>query len=113
MKKLLLLVVILLALLSVDHPLIKNPRDKILGKVVSDLSDSTQVQREVRAKHALTEIRSQLNLDKEQDAHLADNLRTVIGMYQWEKRYCKNRELNQFFYGDDLLQSCAIIAATH
>ncbi|MBS3797237.1 hypothetical protein [Pseudoalteromonas sp. BDTF-M6] len=113
MKKLLLLVVILLALLSVDHPLIKNPRDKILGKVVSDLSDSTQVQREVRAKHALTEIRSQLNLDKEQDAHLAENFRTVRSMHRWEQLYCKDRNLNQYFYGDDLLQSCTIIAATH
>ncbi|WP_105253607.1 hypothetical protein [Pseudoalteromonas sp. T1lg75] len=113
MKKLLLLVVILLALLSVDHPLIKNPRDKILGTVVSDLSDSTQVQREVKAKHALTEIRSQLNLNKEQDAHLAESFKTVRSMHNWEKQYCKNRELNQFFYGDDLLQSCTIIAATH
>ncbi|MEM0515102.1 hypothetical protein WCN91_06625 [Pseudoalteromonas sp. YIC-827] len=113
MKKLLLLVVILLALLSVDHPLIKNPRDKILGSVVSDLSDSTQVQREVKAKHALTEVRSQLKLNKDQDTHLADSFKTVRGMHWWEQKYCKNRELNQYFYGDDLLQTCTIIAATH
>ncbi|MFY8273784.1 hypothetical protein AAEU32_06625 [Pseudoalteromonas sp. SSDWG2] len=111
MKKLLLFVIVLFALMSIDHPVIKEPRDKLLGTVMTDLSESSQVKHEVKAKKALASIRDAISLNSEQDIHITQNLRTNANMFRWEKQYCINKELNEFFYGDDLLQICQIIAA--
>jgi len=45
MKKFIILVLIILALFTIDHPLIKEPRERLLGDGVNVLSDFSQVNR--------------------------------------------------------------------
>lgn len=111
MKKLLIFVIVLFALLSIDHPIIKEPRDKILGTVMSDLSDSSKVNKEVKAKKARERIYDALSLSAAQNSHIEQHLSTNNSMARWQQKYCVDRELNEYFYGDDLMQICSIITA--
>ncbi len=113
MKKFLLFVIVVYALLSIDHPIIKGPRDKIFNTVMTDLSDSSKVNTEVKATKALKTIKSSMNLTDEQISHIEANLESVRKMYRWEAKYCKTPELNEYFFGDDLRQVCDLLAKTH
>ena len=62
MKKFLILVLIILALFTIDHPLIKEPRERLLGEGVSLISDASKVNRSPAANMAKNNIKSQLNL---------------------------------------------------
>ena len=113
MKKLLVIIFLVLAFFTIDHPIVKGPRDKLFNQTMSDLSAASKVNKEVKAKRALEQIRQQVRLTEKQDQHLASALNTVNGMYAWERKYCLNRELNEYLFGDALRQSCSVIAITH
>ncbi|MEO2281300.1 hypothetical protein [Pseudoalteromonas pernae] len=111
MKKLLLFVVIVFALLSIDHPIIKEPRDKIYSQLKSDMSSSTQVQRDTKARKAQDKIREAISLNANQEKYIEQELSTNSSVTRWHQKYCVNKELNEYFYGDDLMQVCSILAA--
>ncbi|MEO2267784.1 hypothetical protein V1358_10760 [Pseudoalteromonas sp. YIC-656] len=113
MKKLLLFVIVVYALLSIDHPIIKEPRDKIFNTVMSNLSDSSKVNTEVKATRALKAIKESMSFTDEQLKHLEANFQSVREMYRWEAKYCKTPALNEYFFGDDLRQVCDLLAKTH
>ena len=58
MKKFLILVLIILALFTIDHPLIKEPRERLLGEGVSLISDASKVNRSPAANMAKNNIKS-------------------------------------------------------
>ena len=58
MKKFIILVVVILAFFTIDHPLIKEPRERLLGEGIGFLSDASKVNRSPAANMAKNRIKS-------------------------------------------------------
>lgn len=108
MKKFLLLVVAILALFTIDHPAIKEPREALLGEGVSLLSEQSKVARSTSAKIARTQIAQKLELDETELEYLNDALGTDDKLKAFHLRYCKENDLNLYFYGNKLNVICKI-----
>lgn len=108
MKKFLFFVVILLALFTVDHPTIKEPRDAVLNHGIAILSDQSKVQRSPAAKIARTLITQELSLNQSELDYLNDALGTDDKLRAFHLRYCQEHDLNLYFYGDKLNVICRI-----
>ncbi len=110
MKNYFLLVLIILILVSVDHPSIAKPRQKFFDNFMNMLSESGEIKRDQAAKHAYREIIDKLRLGQNQKDHLAEQLKTNNSMSAFKSRFCDQGELNSYFYGDDLRQVCKVIS---
>ena len=110
MKNYFLLVLVILILVSVDHPSIAKPRQEIYNQFMTFLGDSSKVQTEQAAKRALERATKRLRLSQTAQDYLNSQLETNDKMAQFDRRFCKDRELNSYFYGDDLRQICKIIS---
>lgn len=110
MKNFFIFVVIILALLSIDHPTIKEPREKLFEQVTGKLSDSTKLQKESLAKDVRIEITETVRLREKERIHIEETTTSDDKVIAWHKRYCEQRDLNPFFYGDKLRQVCQIMA---
>lgn len=108
MKKFLLLVIVILALFTVDHPVIKEPREALLGEGVSLLSEQSKVARSTSAKIARTKIMQYFELDDTELEYLNEALGTDDKLKSFHLRYCKEKDLNLYFYGDKLNEICRI-----
>ncbi|ATC96064.1 hypothetical protein [Pseudoalteromonas tunicata] len=109
MKNFFIFVVIILALLSIDHESIKKPRDELFAMFSDKMSESTQLQKDKLAKKVNAEIKAKLKLKEKERIHLDENTQTDEKVRAFHKRYCTDRDLNQFFYGDKLRQVCLIM----
>jgi len=111
MKNFFIFVVIILALLSIDHEIIKKPRDELFAMFSDKMSESTKLQKDKLAKKINAEIKAKVKLKEKERIHLDENTDTDVKVSVFHKRYCTDRDLNQFFYGDKLRQICQIMAS--
>ncbi|MFY8352659.1 hypothetical protein AAEU29_19100 [Pseudoalteromonas sp. SSM20] len=110
MKNYFLFVLVILILASVDHPTIAKPRQELFDKVMGVLSDSSKVKTDQEAVRSLARAKEKLRLSETADDYLSKQLATNHKMDAFNTRYCRNNELNSYFYGDDLRQICKIIS---
>ena len=108
MKKFLLLVVLVLAFFTIDHPVIKEHREAILGEGVNLLNEQSKVARSTAAKIARTHITQKIELDETELEYLNDALSTDDKLKAFHLRYCKENDLNLYFYGNKLNEICRI-----
>ncbi|KPH56747.1 hypothetical protein AMS58_20390 [Pseudoalteromonas porphyrae] len=110
MKKFLVLVVVILALFTIDHPMIKEPREKLLGEGVGVLSDAGNINRGRGASMAKSRISSALTLSGSEREYLEDTLKTDEQLQLFHTRYCNSKDLNLYFYEDRLATVCSIVS---
>ncbi|MCF2859587.1 hypothetical protein L1286_19065 [Pseudoalteromonas sp. SMS1] len=106
MKKYLLLVLIVLALFTIDHPLIKEPRDKLLQQGVETLGETSETQYSLAAKQARQLISQSIQLSESERSYLKTALATDEKVKIFHLRYCQEHELNMYFYGPKLKTIC-------
>lgn len=112
MKKFLILMVVVLVFFTVDHPLIKEYRDKLLGEGMTVLGETSQLQHSMAAKVARSEIERQLSLSESEHAYIQEALLTNKKLQEFYVQYCERKELNLYFYAERLDQICGIVAAS-
>ena len=110
MKKFLILVLIILALFTIDHPLIKEPRERLLGDGVSLLSDASKINRSPAANMAKTNIKSQLNLSNSELEYIEETFTTDDKLQVFHLHYCREKDINLYFYGERLNRVCSIVS---
>ena len=110
MKKFLILVLIILALFTIDHPLIKEPRERLLGDGVSLLSDASKINRSPAANMAKTNIKSQLNLSNSEHEYIEETFTSDDELQVFHLRYCREKDINLYFYGERLNRVCSIVS---
>ncbi|MGB0985646.1 MAG: hypothetical protein ACPGVL_00415 [Pseudoalteromonas spongiae] len=110
MKNYFLFVLVILILASVDHPSIAKPRQELYDKIMGVLSDSSKVKTDQEAARSLERAKEKLRLSQTAEDYLTKQLATNQKMSSFKTRYCVQKELNSYFYGDDLRQICKIIA---
>ena len=112
MKKFLVLVVVILALFTIDHPMIKEPREKLLGEGVGLLSSASNVNRGPAASMAKNRIKSELTLSETELEYLEETMQTDEQLQLFHTRYCRSKDLNLYFYEDRLNTVCDIVATS-
>ncbi|AQP99912.1 MULTISPECIES: hypothetical protein [Pseudoalteromonas] len=110
MKKFIILVIVILAFFTIDHPLIKEPREKLLGEGVSLLGESTKVNRNPAASMAKSNISAQLGLSESEHEYVEKTFTTDDSVRLFHLRYCRERDLNLYFYDDRLNTVCKIVS---
>lgn len=113
MKKLLLLIVVVLALFTIDHPIIKNPRDKLFGQTMSGLADAGKVNSNNRAKAVIEKLSTVMTLTSKEQQYVNSELSTNKKVQKFEQVYCKKKEINPVFYGEKLRQVCRLISTVN
>ena len=108
MKKFLFLAIIVLAFFTIDHPEINKYRDAILGEGRNLLSDQSKVARSTAAKMARSMIMNKFELDETELEYLNDALSSDKKLQEFHLRYCKENDLNLYFYGNKLTEICRI-----
>lgn len=111
MKKFLILVLIILALFTIDHPLIKEPREKLLGDGIGFLSNASKVNRSPAANMAKNNIKSQLNLSASELEYVEETFITDEKLQVFHLRYCREKDINIYFYGERLESVCSIVSS--
>lgn len=109
MKNYFLFVLLILILASVDHPSIAKPRQALYDKIMGTLSESSKVKTDQEAARSLARAKEKLRLSQTAEDYLTKQLETNRKMSSFKSRYCVQKELNSYFYGDDLRQICKII----
>ena len=109
MKKFIILVVLILAFFTIDHPLIKEPREKLLGESISFLSDATKINRSPAANTTKSNLSKQLQLSVSESEYVEKTFTTDDSVQLFHLRYCRERDLNLYFYGDRLNTVCKIV----
>ncbi|MFC0119982.1 hypothetical protein [Pseudoalteromonas xiamenensis] len=112
MKKFLFFVVVVLIFFTVDHPLIKEQRDKLLGEGMTALGETSQLQHSLAAKVARSEIERQLSLTETERDYLNEALLTDKKLEEFHIRYCVRNELNLYFYESRLAVICDIVLSS-
>ena len=110
MKKFIILVLIILALFTIDHPLIKEPRERLLGDGVNVLSDFSQVNRSSAANMAKNTIKSQLNLSSSEREYVEEAFLNDDKLQIFHLHYCREKDINLYFYGERLERVCNIVS---
>jgi len=109
MKNFLLLVVLILAFFSIDHKIIKEPREELFGTITHFLSGSIKTTKDSAAKSASERIKSKLELTSTQSTYIDTHTKTNQKMKAFNTRFCIKNDLNLYFQGNDLRQICQII----
>ncbi|WP_125564528.1 hypothetical protein [Pseudoalteromonas rubra] len=112
MKKYLILVVAILALFTIDHPSVKEPREKIIQYGVDLLGDTSKAQYSLAAKLARQQIKKELTLTESEHDYIMSALSTNEKMKVFHLKFCEGNELNMYFYGPKLLDVCEIAASS-
>lgn len=109
MKLFIILILIVLALFTIDHPMIKEPRDKLLGEGVGVLSEASKVNRSPAANRAKNRIKSALTLSESELEYLEQTMSSDEKLQIFHNRYCRSKDLNMYFYDDRLNIICSIV----
>lgn len=110
MKKFILLAIIVVALFTVDHPMIKEPREKLLGQGVEALSETSKVRRSTAARIARAKVVKALEMTEAEHNYITEALATDEKVRVFHLKYCKENDINLYFYGPDLIKICDITA---
>jgi len=109
MKNFFLLVVLILAFFSIDHKIIKEPREELFGFITDFLSGSIKTTKDSAANKANERINNKLELTSAQSTYVNTHTKTNQKLRAFNTRFCVNNDLNLYFQGNDLRQICQII----
>ncbi|MBQ4834157.1 hypothetical protein J8L70_12960 [Pseudoalteromonas sp. MMG010] len=109
MKKFIILIIILFALLSIDHPLLNKYRAQLLGDSVSYLSDAAKVNRSPVATLTKNLITKEIRLSDSEREYINKTFTSDESVRLFHLRYCKQHDLNLYFYEERLDQVCNTI----
>lgn len=109
MKNFLILVIVILALLSIDHPSIAKPRAELFGKISNFLGDSTVIKKDQLSKNVVADIKQDERLSNEVQKYLVGMFTHNDGVKRFNTTYCVNGEFNEKLYSDDTRIVCDII----
>ena len=110
MKNYLFFVLVILLLVTIDHPVIAKPRQQLLDEFITFIGQFSKVKTEQVSNQVLEKVSERLKLTLSAQNYLNKQLATDISMDRFNIRYCVNKELNNFFYNDDLHQICKFIS---
>ncbi|WP_372761642.1 hypothetical protein [Pseudoalteromonas sp.] len=110
MKKFIILIIVVLAFFTIDHPLVKEPRERLLGEGVSFISEASKVNRGPVAQMTKNNISAQLSLSESEREYVEKTFTTDDSVQLFHLRYCRERDLNLYFYADRLNTVCKIAA---
>ena len=109
MKNFFLLVILVLAFFSIDHKIIKEPREEFFGFITDFLNGSMKTTKDSAAKTANDRIKHKLQLTSAQSTYVDTHTKTSTKLRAFNTRFCVNNDLNLYFQGNDLRQVCQII----
>lgn len=109
MKNFFLLVILVLAFFSIDHKIIKEPREEFFGFITNFLNGSMKTTKDSAAKTANDRIKHKLQLTSAQSTYVNTHTKTNTNLRAFNTRFCVNNDLNLYFQGNDLRQVCQII----
>lgn len=109
MKLFIILVLVVLTLFTIDHPIIKEPRDKLLGEGVDVLNKASKINRSLAANRAKSKIKSALTLSESELEYLEQTMSSDEKLQVFHNRYCLSKDLNMYFYDDRLNTVCSIV----
>ena len=110
MKKFIILIIVILAFFTIDHPLVKEPREKLLGQGIGFLSDASKVNRSPAANLAKNRISNELTLSSSEKEYVEKTFTTDDAVQLFNLRYCRERDLNLYFYAERLNKVCKIVS---
>ncbi|KTF13151.1 hypothetical protein [Pseudoalteromonas sp. 10-33] len=110
MKKFIILIIVILAFFTIDHPLVKEPREELLGEGIGFLSDASKVNRSPAANLAKNRISNELTLSGSEKEYVEKTFTTDDAVQLFNLRYCRERDLNLYFYADRLNTVCKIVS---
>ena len=110
MKKFIILVIVILAFFTIDHPLVKEPREKLLGQSIGFLSEASKINRSPTANIAKNRISTQLKLSESEREYVEKTFTTDDAVQLFHLRYCRERDLNLYFYAERLNKVCKIVS---
>lgn len=110
MKKFIILVIVILAFFTIDHPFIKEPRDSLLADGISFLSDASKVNLSPTATSVKNKIAAQLQLSESEREYTEKTFTTDDSVQLFHLRYCRERDLNLYFYDERLTRVCKIVS---
>lgn len=110
MKKFIILVIVILALFTIEHPLIKEPREQLLGEGIGFLSTATKLNRFPAASMTKNQINDQLTLSRTEKEYVEKTFTTDESIQLFHLRYCRQGDLNLYFYGERLATVCDVIS---
>lgn len=110
MKKLLMLFVIFLLLLSIKNPIVAEPREQLIDYLNGLITGAVSTQR----KNAAMQIRGDLfalfpSADTETRAYLEGITQNNNAVHRFYASFCAKTELNPYFYGSELQRICRVI----
>ena len=109
MKNFFLLVIVILAFFSIDHKIIKEPREELFDFISDFLSGSIKTTKDSAAKKANERIKNKLQLTSAQSTYIDTHTKTNKKLIAFNTRFCVNNDLNLYFQGNALRQVCQII----
>lgn len=112
MKKFIILVIVVLAFFTVDHPLVKEPRERLFNDGIDFLSDASKVNRSPTASMTKNKISAQLTLSESEREYTEKTFTTDDSIRLFHLRYCRERDLNLYFYDERLNTVCKIVSGS-
>ena len=112
MKKFIILVIVVLAFFTVDHPLVKEPRERLFNDGIDLLSDASKVNRSPTASMTKNKISAQLTLSESEREYTEKTFTTDDSIRLFHLRYCRERDLNLYFYDERLNTVCKIVSGS-
>ncbi len=109
MKKFFILVVVILAFFTIDNHLVKEPRERLLCDGIGLLSSTTKVDRFPVATMTRNKINKQLALSRSEEDYIDKTFTNDESVKLFELRYCRQGDLNLYFYSERLTTVCRII----
>jgi hypothetical protein len=104
MKNYLFFVLVILLLVTIDHPIIAKPRQQLLDEFITFIGQFSKVKTELASDKVLEKVSERLKLPRTAQNYINKQLATDISMDRFNTRYCVNKERNNFVYDDDLRQ---------
>jgi hypothetical protein len=110
MKKFIIMVIVILAFFTIDHPLIKEPRDSLLADSIGFLSDASKINLSPTATSVKNKVSAQLKLSESELEYTEKTFTTDDSVRLFHLRYCRERDLNLYFYDERLTTVCKIVS---
>lgn len=104
--------IVILAFFTIDHPLIKEPREKLLGEGIGFISNASKINKSPAANMAKNRISNELTLSESEHEYINKTFTTNDSVRLFHLRYCRERDINLYFYAKRLNTVCKIVSET-
>lgn len=109
MKKFIFFAIIVAALFTTEHPIIKVKRDAWINEFVTFLSESSKVRYSYQAKEIKQTIQKKLALSPHERNYINENFSTDTKAQEFNFKYCKSDNINVYFHAERINLLCDII----